>query len=751
MGLTTTIIMSLILTYMLSADRFQQNYKYIYTLEFNQGKYGHIETSMSSPAPFAPVIKSELPLLKYVSRSTYPGRSIVRYGDKVLYQTSIYADPDFFKMMTFPALAGNAVSSLEENSIVITQTAAIRLFGTDKILNKIIVIDKIHPFKVGAIVKDPPENSSINFDLILPFNVFEKDNDWTNRWNNYGVITWMLLPPNIKLPFLNTQLNQVLLKNSDEKNVSTFAYPLSRLVMYDNFVNGKPSGGKINTIMLLGALAFFVLLIACINFINLSTAIADRRAREVGLRKVLGASRPLLFGQFMGEALFISIVSLILSIAVTLLVLPSFETSMGAPLYKEFRDISFWITLIFVGLFTGLMAGIYPALYLSHFQPAKVLTRLFSLGHTGTGFRQALVTFQFVISIFFTITIIVLFKDIKYLANRPMGYNVSNLVDITMDENLAEHFNLFKEKLKTIPGIGDITAESDNPLGIGTVSNGLNWPGKTQDRDIVFHETWVQYGWTKTMGLQMKEGRDFDPSFLRDTSACLLNEAAVRAMGLKQPVGATIGNHIIIGVTYDFVYNNPVRATAPLIVYLRTNKLNHFLIRLSNQNTVATLNKIQKAEKSIDPFYPFTFNFLENTHQKFFNGHYKIERLVNVFGTIAILLSCMGLFGLACFITERRAKEISIRKILGANSVNIWFSLSKEFLRPVCLGLILGSPFAALFLSKLLSSTTDYHLNISWQVFAFTALLSITIAFATISFQSIKAAIVNPVKSLRTE
>ena len=753
MGLTTGIIMCLIATYLLSADRFQKNYKDIYTLEFNQGRSGHIETSMSAPAPLAPVLKDELPALKYVARSTYPEQSIVRYGDKVLYQTSIYTDTDFFKIMSFPALQGNALNSLNENSVVITKSAAMRLFGTDRPLNKTIVIDNIHPFKVGAVVQDVPENSSINFDLILPFKVFERDNNWVNRWNNYEVITWMLLPENTNLSFLNAQLNQVLLKHSDEKNVSTFAYPLSRLILYDNFVDGKPSGGKINTVILLGVLAIFVLLIACINFINLSTAMADRRAREVGLRKVLGASRKLLIGQFMGEAMFVSIISLIVSILITLLALPWFEAFLGAPLYKEFGGMTFWIALILLGLFTGVLAGIYPALYLSHFQPSKVLTRLFSSGRKGAGFRQALVTFQFVISIFFIIAVIVVFKNIKYLSNRPMGYNISNLVDITVDGSLPEHFNLFKEKLKNIPDISDITAESDNLLGIGTVSNRLNWPGKTQDKDVVFHESRVQYNWTRTIGLQMEEGRDFDPAFGTDTSACLVNEAAVRAMELKQPVlGTKIGNHTIIGVTHDFVYNNPVRATAPLIVYLNTDKLNHVLVRLNNtRNTTATLNQIEKAEKSINPFYPFSFSFLEDTHQQFFNGHHKIEHLVDIFGTIATLLSCLGLFGLACFVAERRANEISIRKVLGAGSGTIWFSLSREFLRPVFVGFILASPLALLSLSKLLSSTSDYHLGLSWEIFALAGFLTTFMALITVTYHAVKAASINPAQILRTE
>jgi len=753
-GLATCTVMSLIVTYMVSTDRFNKNYKDIFLLEFNQDLSGHIETSRSVPAPLAPVLKDEIPALKNISRSTYPDQSVVRYGNKSIYQTIIYTDPDFFNIMTFPALQGNSVNSLQENSVVITQSAANRLFGTENALNKTIVIDNVHPFKVGAVVRDVPGNSTINFDLIIPFKVFEHDNDWVARWGNHSVLTWLQLPENTNLSLLNAQLNQILHKHSDERNISAFAYPLSRLVLFDNFKDGKPSGGKIYLVSMLAVLAVFVLLIACINFINLSTAMADRRAKEVGLRKVLGATRELLIGQFMGEAMFISILALIISIAVTLLVLPWFEASLGVPLYQQFGNMTFWIVLILLGLVTGLVAGIYPALYLTRFQPAKVLTRVFSSGRKGSGFRQTLVTFQFVISIFFIIGVIVLFKQIKYLTDRPMGYDMSDLVAITADGDLPEHFDLFKEKLRNIPNVASITAENDNLVGIGTTTRDLDWPGKTPDRDILFHQTWVHYNWTKTIGLQMEEGRDFDPAFGADTSACLVNETAVRMMGLKQPVlGTKIGNHTIIGVTRDFVYNNPAWSIAPLVVYLRTNnRLNNVLVRLSNaRNSSATLTEIEKAEKSINPFYPFAFRFLEDAHQRYFIGDFKIERLVNIFGTIAILLSCLGLFGLAGFIAERRAKEISIRKVLGAGSGTIWLSLSKEFLRPVFIGFIIGSPLAALALTKLMSSTGDYHLDLTWDIFALAGVMTTSMAFMTVSYHGAKTASINPAHALRME
>jgi putative ABC transport system permease protein len=753
-GLSTCTVMSLIITFMITTDRFHKNYQDIYMLEFNQDIAGHIETSRSVPAPLAPVIAAEIPALKYIVRTTYPDQSVIRYGNKALYQSIMYTEPDFFNMMTFPTLQGNAVSSLQENSVVITESTAKRLFGTEDALNKTIVIDNVHPYKVGAVVRDVPDNSTITFDLILPFKVFEHDNDWASRWENHPVITWLQLSENTNVSRLNTQLNQVLHHHSEERNVSTFAYPLSRLILFDNFRDGKPSGGKIYLVSMLGVLAVFVLLIACVNFINLSTAMADRRAKEVGLRKVLGATRGLLIGQFMGEAMLISVLALMTSIVVTLLVLPLFEASLGTPdLYQQYAKPGFWMMLFVLGIFTGVIAGIYPALYLTRFQPAKVLTRIFSSGRKGAGFRQALVTFQFVISIFFIIGVIVVFRQIKYLRDRPMGYDISHLVAVTADGDLPQHFDLFKEKLNNIPNIAGITAESDNLVGIGSTRKDLDWPGKTPDRNIVFHQTWVHYNWTKTIGLQMAEGRDFDPAFGADTSACLINETALRRMGLKQAVvGAKIDNHTIIGVTRDFVYNNPSYAVAPLIIYLRTDGLNNVLVRLDNAGkTTTTLTEIEKAEKSINPFYPFAFHFLEDAHQRYFVGHFKIEGLVNLFGTIAILLSCLGLFGLAGFIAERRAKEISIRKILGAGPGTIWLSLSKEFLKPVFIGFIIGSPLAALALAKLLSSTSDYHLDLSWWIFAVAGAATLLIALATVSYHGLRAARINPARSLQTE
>ena len=585
LGLTTGIVICLVLVYAFGFDKFHANYKDIHLVEMNQTFAGTIYTGNPTPGPLGPALRDEIPALKYVVRTEQEGQSLTRYEEKAIYQKSIYAEPDFFHaMMTFPAIEGDPVTTLREGSgVVLTQSAARRLFGAGTALGKTILLNNTHPLKVGAVIRDVPENSSIEFDLALPFALFEKDNEWVSRWDYRSFQTWVQLQPGARLESINRQMTQLLLRNSNLKQVSLFAYPIARLNLYDNFKDGQPYWGKAYLFMVIGFIAFLTLLIACINFMNLSTAMAEHRAREVGLRKVLGASRPVIIGQFLGEAVLLALVALTLSIGLAYLVLPWFAAFAELPLTNQFGNPGVWGLFLLIGLFTGLVAGSYPALYLSRFQPVKVLKRLMSIGRKGALLRKGLVTFQFVISIFLVITTIVLVKQIHYIANRPLGYETSNLIDITADGDLPARFDLFKTKVGNIPGVVNLTASTSNLISVGSSQGGLDWPGKNPDQDFSIRAAWVQYDWTKTAGLTLAEGRDFSPDFGADSSACLINQAAAVKMGLREPVlGSRIGGKTVIGILRNFVFNSSGSAPQPLIVYLGKANLGHFLIRLTN-------------------------------------------------------------------------------------------------------------------------------------------------------------------------
>ena len=753
LGLTTGIVISLFLIYAFEADKFHTNYKAIHLLEMNEDFAGTVYTGGLTPGPLGPALQGEIPALKYVVREKEEGESLTRYEEKAIYQRSIYTEPDFFRMMTFPAVAGDPVATLRNGSaVVLTQSAARRLFGNQSPMGKTVLLNNLHPVKVGAVVRDVPENSSIQFDLVLPYSLFEKDNDWLRQWENRAVRTWVQLEPGANLEAVNRQMTALLLKNEPKKKAALFAYPIDRLYLYDNFKDGRPYWGKAYMFMVIGFIAFLTLLIACINFMNLSTAMAERRAREVGLRKVLGASRRVIIGQFLGEAVLLAMLALILSVGLTYLVLPRFAAFAEQPLLKEFGNGWVWLLMVTLGLFTGVMAGSYPALYLSRFQPAKVLKRLMSIGRKGARLRKGLVTFQFVISIFLVITTIVVVRQVHYVDNRPLGYDLSNLIDITADGKLPGQFDLFRTRMQNITGVIDVTASTDNLLGIGNSFTGLDWPGKRPEQDFIIRATWVSYNWTKTAGLQMVEGRDFSPAYGADTSACLINQTAVRKMGLKGPVpGTRVGGKIVIGVLRDFVFNYAGRATEPLIVYLSKNDLGHFLVRLANDGQWrAHLEQIAQYTKALNPGYPFTFRFVDDEHQDQFKHDFGVEQLATLFAVMAILISCLGLFGLAGYLIERRTKEISIRKVLGAGAADLWWSLSMEMLKPVLLGFVITTPLAALTMSKLLT-ISDYHIRLTWWFFAAAGAGAVLIALATVSYHGLRAARINPARSLQTE
>ena len=756
-GLSAGIIILLFVMDRMGANKFNKNYKAIHLVMFDYKRSGTVFTDRMTPFPLGPAIRKEVPAVQTVAR-TRQTKCLTQYSSKILYQSAMYAEPDYFKMMTFPALKGDPIATLTtNNSIVLTESAARRLFGKDEALGKTIVVDSADLLTVGAVIRDLPFNSSVQFDIVLPFARYEQASNEALDWENQATWTWIQLRPGAALTAVNSQLTRLLSEHVDAKNLHSyamayFAYPLDRLELYGRFKDGKPVGDKMYTVLIMAALAAMILLVACVNFMNLSTAMAERRAREVGLRKVLGASRRTIIGQFLGEALLLALIALVLSIPLTYIILPGLMAFPGQQLTHEFGDARLWIMLLVLGICTGLVSGSYPALYLSRFQPIKVLKRMVSLGWSGIRMRRGLVTFQFVIAIFLVIGVIVCFRQIDYVASRPIGFEPSNLLDIPADGDLPEHFNIFKQQVTAIPGVVNVTASSDNIIRDELSINNLDWPGKLPGQDFIFRRSIVQYDWTQTTGITLLEGRDFSPAFGADSSACLLNQTAVRRMGLKEPViGTKVGNHTVIGVIKDYVLNDPAGQTQPLIVYLSPKGLDHFLLRLANGGQWKDrLARIEKIAKKLNPHYPFSFHFTNESYQQEFVNIFAIQQLVNIFSGVAIFISCMGLFGFAGFIVERRMKEISIRKVLGATDSSLWLALGREFFQPVVLGFVIAVPLGILATQKLLA-TMDYHISLSWWIFAVAGAAAFLIALATVSYHGLRAARINPGRSLQAE
>ncbi len=750
-GLATGILVLLVITNELSYDKFNTNLNDIYLLMKNQNMEGNILTGRVTPGPLAASVKNEIAGIIYTAR-TSQSNELIRNGDKSIYTNVMYSDADFFSMMSFPAVKGNVVQAISQpNTAVITESTAKKLFGNAEAVGKMLVLSNTDPLKVAAVIKDIPQNSTNQFDIAVSFSLFESKNSWLTKWDDNRIQTWIQLKPHVNITSINPALKKLFLARQDEKNIELFAYPFSQLRLYSQFKNGKPDGGLIDIITLMSVIAGFILLIACINFMNLATARSERRAREVGVRKVLGASRDRIIIQFLGEAMLLSFTALLLGLLVANLALPFFMRITGDFFTPDYASWQLWTLLVGLGVFTGLIAGSYPAFYLSHFKPVKVLKKLVSREKGGL-LRKSLVTFQFVISIFLIIAVIVISKQINYLEQRPIGYQPENLIDIPATGNLASQFNVVKNELLQVEGIKAVSAGADNMVRFGGSFNGLEYPGKTASQDFYITSTNVQYNWIKTTGLTLTEGRDFDPAYGSDSTACLINETAAKKMNLKEPIAGTkLGGNTVIGVVKDFVFNHPFASPEPMIVYLNKDNVSHYFIRIANnERWQDCVSQIEKVIRKSNPNFPFEFRFTKEEYQNNFKEFHSLAQMANLFGGMAIFISCLGLFGLSAFLAERRSKEISIRKILGAGIAGIWFSLSKDFLKPVFIAFLIAAPLSYLIMQKALEFV-DYRIQLSWWMFAITAIAAIFIAIITVSYNGIRAAIENPVKRLRSE
>jgi putative ABC transport system permease protein len=754
-GLTTSILVLLYLVNEFSYDRFHVHIGNLYLLMKNQKQADGVSTGPNSAGPMAGALRTGMPEVAYAAREA-DADGLIRVGDKRVDYRGIYADADLFRMMTFPALSGDPGAVLRDpHAVVLTESMAKRLFGNENAMGKMLLIDDTVPVKVEAILRDLPVNSSIQFDLALSFVAFSAKNDWLKKWDDNRIQTWLELHPSANIPAFNQKVTQLLQTRSNDSTVSQFAFPMASLRLHSGFQNGKQSGGRITVVALMATLGLFVLLIACINFMNIATARSEYRAREVGVRKVMGASRGRIMVQFLCEALTITFFALLAGVLLSKPALPLFNHYLDANIRFDLIDWRIWIGLIGIGLFTGLVAGSYPALFLSRFRPVRVLKGEVTTGRKGVVLRRVLVTAQFWVSIFFIIGTFVIFEQINYVHNRPIGYDQENLIDVRASGALAAKYPLFADAMARIPGVRSVSAGTDNMLQFGSGITGMNWPGKIPGHEISILVTSVQYNWVRTTGLQLAEGRDFDPAFGTDTASCLINQITISRLGLKEPViGQLLGDSKIIGVVKDFVFNNPSGIIVPMKISLATGGMgggSHFFVRIRNDDQWrGTIASISKAARTLAPDQPFDFSFVKEDYQVRFQEFTSYGILAAIFGGMAIFISCLGLIGLSTYLAERRSKEMSIRKVFGASVRQVWTLLSRDFLRPVLIAFILVVP-VALWSIQLMLGQIAYHVTLNWYTFAGAGAIALFIALLTVSYQGIRTALENPAKRLRNE
>jgi len=754
LGLTTSILVMLLVVDEFSFDHFHHNLADLYLLMKNQKEADGVSTGRNSAGPMALALRTQLPEVRNSTREA-GSWTIAHLGDKQLTMQGLYADTGFFHMMSFPAIEGDPTQALKDpQAIILTQTTAKNLFGEDKALGATFVIDDTVPVRVAAIIRDAPANSSIRFEYIRPFEAFERKNTWLRKWDDNRIQTWIQLKPDADIAAFDKKATAMLQTRSNDTTVTTFAMPMASLHLHSGFENGKQKGGAIYAVSMIAILGFFVLLIACINFMNIATARSEVRAREVGVRKVMGASRRQVMAQFFCEALTIAFLALVVGIFASQAVLPVFNRYLHANIHFDGLDWRVWIGLTGIGLLTGLIAGSYPALFLSRFRPAKVLKGVVTIGKKRALLRRALVTTQFWVAILFIIGTLVVWQQIDYVESRPIGYDQENLVDVHASPALGAKYELFADQLHKLPGVRNVSAGSDDLLNFGAGITGMDWPGKIPGHEISILVTTVAYNWTKTTGLSLAEGRDFDPAFGTDTSACLINQSTIQRLGLKEPVvGQKLGGSTIIGVVKNFVFNNPSGIIAPMAIYLYKEPPGggHFFVRIANDDhwrqTIASIGQVVK---TLDPIHGFDYSFTKEDYQQRFEEWKSYGACATIFGGMAIFISCLGLIGLAAFVAERRSKEMSIRKVFGASIRQVLLLLSVDFLRPVLVALLLAVPVAAWALQLWLNNIT-WHVPLRWTVFALGGAIALLIALATVGLQGARTANENPAKKLRNE
>ncbi len=751
----------------------------LYQLEVNMTSDGNNFTMSSTPRPMGKAMQAEIPGITSTARVSDQGqRLLFNTEHKSLYSTGLFADPSLFNMFSFDFVQGNAKNPLPQlYSLVITQSTAKKFFGDEKnIVGKTIRVDNKHDYVVSGVVKDIPENSTLQFEWLAPYEItlaelrelaIKYGIKYTDdvQWNSYGPLTFVELNKNANLSTVDAQLKDFIHRKTPDQKTKTFLYPLSQLHLYSEFTNGKPTGGgAITQVRLLSVIAWIILLIACINFMNLATANSQKRAKEIGVRKVLGAGKRKLVFQFIGETLFMSAIAAVFAVIITSLSLPAFNSLMHKQLSLHLENPVHIIGLLTIAIICGLIAGSYPALYLSSFNPVFVLKG--SKIKTGSAalIRKGLVVFQFSISVIFIISTIIVYLQIQHVKNRALGFHKDDLIEVNPENDVSKIFPIIKNDLLSTGIIQNVALADHSTLYGGNTDDRFRWQGKSPGNNISIAYRNVSPEFINTSGMNIIDGRDFSNNSSSQNSNVIVNESMAKLMGKESAVGKIIqsprGNSdniftdmTVVGVVKDYVYGNIFDGkVAPLILLCKPPEDQCFLyIKLKAQsNAEQVLSKIQNVMKKNNSAYPLEYKFVDDQFSAMFSNETQISKVSGVFAALAIIISCLGLFGLATYTAERRIKEIGIRKVLGASVAGITTLLSKDFLQLVTIACLIAFPVAWWIMRNWLQNY-EYRIEISWWIFLAAGISAILIALITISFQSIKSAIANPVKNLRSE
>ncbi|MES1215830.1 MAG: ABC transporter permease [Bacteroidota bacterium] len=762
-GLACSLLIFLWIQNELSIDAFHTKGDRLYKVYEREYYQDHIDGNYDTPGLLAEELKRKIPEIEDAVMLEEDNESTtLRVGDKVLKATGSGASAGFFNMFSFPVLQGTANSALSSiTGIAVSKKLAGDLFGNpESAMGKVIRYNNIKDYKVTAVFDDIPAWSSRKFDYLISWEALKQEQPWTASWGNSGPLTYVSLKPGSNASAVDNKLTGVRKLFTDDSSaayhVELGLQKYSDVYLHSHFENGKVSGGRIEYVHLFTIIAIFILLIACINFMNLATARSVNRAKEVGVRKVIGAERSTLIKQFIAESLLLTVCAIAVALVFVALLLPLFNQVTQKQIALPFQQATFWLSILAITIFTGIISGSYPALYLSSFNPIKVLKGATKLSIGAVWFRKGLVVFQFVLSMILIIGTVIVSRQINFIQNKNLGYNKENLLFMPTEGNLVDKYQTFKTQALQMPGIKSVSfISSSSPVFLDQWTNGVDWEGRDPKTMISVQHPEVSYDFVKTMSMQMAAGRDFSKDFPTDKDGFLVNETAAKDFNYKAPVGKfiTINGRRgqIIGVIKDFNFRSLHETIKPMVIELgKKEGYGSILVRTEAGKTKQAIAGIEELSKELNPEFPFTYSFADEEYQQLYNNEQVISRLSNAFAFLAIFISCLGLLGLVMFTAEQRTKEIGIRKVLGASVGSIIQLMTSDFLQLVFIAIVIASPVAWWAMHNWLNNYA-YKIDITWWMFAVAGGLVVLIAAATISFQSIKAALANPVKSLRTE
>ena len=761
LGMACSLLIMLWVSDEYDVDAFHKNGAQLFSVYERQNHDGQISADHQSPGLMADEMKSVLPEVQYATNYSWNDLNTFEANNKIIKENGNYAGQDFFKMFSYPILEGNSINALQSPvDIAISKKMAEDFFGSpDKAIGKTIRYHNRKDLKISAVFDDVPKNSSVQVDYIINWQTFLENNEWAKEWTNNGPKCYIMLRRGTDSKTFESKITRFLDNYNKQQTPNDYIrLGIERygdMYLHSGFKNGELSGGRIQYVQLFSIVAIFILIIACINFMNLTTARSVKRAKEIGVRKVVGAVRSGLIKQFISEALLIVMLSAIIGFAIVIFVLPLFNQLTGKQIIIPFGNISFWLNIAGLLLITGFVSGSYPALYLSSFNPVRVLKGSLKFSQSALWFRKGLVVFQFMLSIILIIGTIVISKQVNYIQSINLGYDRENLIYIPMEGDLGIKYKLFKNEALSMTGIKEITRMSQNPTQIDNGTGGVVWEGKDPNSGVEFTQASVGYDFIKTLHTPMAMGRDFSKEFATDSVGYIVNEAALKIIGYKKPVGKPLTfwqkKGTIIGVIKDFHFNSLHTAINPLVLRLEENiESGEALVRTEPGKTKQALASLEKICKDLNPKFPFTYKFSDKEYQKLYNNEQVVSKLSNYFAFLAVFISCLGLLGLVMFTAEQRTKEFGIRKVLGASPGTLFSLISKEYLSLVFSAILVAFPIAWIAMNKWLQDY-EYRVHITWSMFLIAGMLAILIALITVSFQAIKAAIANPVKSLRTE